>query len=218
VPHSKRAFDIVFAAIGLVVSMPILMLAALAIWIEDGLPVFFKQSRLGRNGKIFRIYKFRKFRKTTLDQSVVVTLPDDKRYSRIGKILDKLKINELPQLVNILRGEMSIVGPRPEIPDFYHCFAGSHARLLNFTPGLFGPSQTLFRNEAEMYSEHQDPLTLYVKVIFPQKAELDLQYYDTATLSSDILWVFKSVASVLRGSKRQLLPATRLKEEQRGLK
>jgi lipopolysaccharide/colanic/teichoic acid biosynthesis glycosyltransferase len=164
------------------------------------LPVLFTQCRVGRYGRLFKIYKFRKFRKTAHNESMI-TLPGDIRFTRVGKTLDSTKINELPQLLNVLRGDMAVVGPRPEVPKFHFCFRGRHAALLNFKPGLFGPSQTKFRNEANLFPADRDPDLFYARCIFPQKADLDLQYYGSATLASDCVWIIRSLRSVALGTK-----------------
>jgi lipopolysaccharide/colanic/teichoic acid biosynthesis glycosyltransferase len=203
VPTTKRIFDIAVASVGLVLALPIILLTAIAILIEDGAPVLFLQKRLGRHGKLFHIYKFRKFRTCASVDGSMVTRPNDLRYSRVGKVIDKLKLNELPQLLNVIKGDMSIVGPRPEIPEFCSCFGGQHARLLDIKPGIFGPSQAMFRNEMELYPADQDPHTFYAKVLFPSKAAIDLHYYTTSTLRSDAVWVVKSVGLVLQGSARR---------------
>jgi lipopolysaccharide/colanic/teichoic acid biosynthesis glycosyltransferase len=136
----------------------------------------------------------------------------DDLYSRVGKILDKTKLNELPQLVNVLRGDMSVVGPRPEVPDFKHCFAGRYSELLDYAPGIFGPSQSAFRNEAAMYPPGQDMKSFYERVLFPRKAEMDLQYYRHATIGGDLYWIFRSlvaVAGVYRSSQDRLSAQSR---------
>ena len=136
----------------------------------------------------------------------------DERYSTVGKILDKTKLNELPQLVNILRGEMSVVGPRPEIPQFEHCFSGRYRVLLDYLPGIFGPSQSVFRDENEMYPPGGDMKSFYEQVLFQQKAELDLQYYRRATAISDLYWIFRSLLAVVGAYRStQYRPVSRLR-------
>ncbi|MFP4537834.1 MAG: sugar transferase [Dichotomicrobium sp.] len=195
-PRSKRRIDIIFALLGLIISFPLFVFVAIAIWLEDGWPIIFRQRRIGLKGRIFSIYKFRKFSNRECSPSSHVTLTDDARYSRVGKFLDKTKLNELPQLVNVLRGDMSIIGPRPEIPEFSHCFRGRHQTLLDIVPGIFGPSQTIFRNEATLYPSNQDADQFYEKVLFPEKADIDLQYYSKATNASDMRWIYRSLMAV----------------------
>lgn len=192
----KRLLDIGIAVFGLLLSFPLFALIAVAIWFDDGRPIIFRQRRIGRNGHIFYINKFRKFANDDFSSAPHFTLVNDERYSRVGKFLDKTKLNELPQLINVLRGDMSIVGPRPEIPAFSHCFEGQHKALLEITPGIFGPSQTMFRNEADMYPPGRDANEFYESVLFPRKAELDIEYYARATIFSDLSWVIRSLVAV----------------------
>ncbi len=201
VPFKKRLLDVVVASVGIVVALPVLVLVALAIWLEDGGPVLFRQKRVGRLGRIFQIYKFRKFINRNCGAGPKVTLTNDHRYSRVGKVLDKTKLNELPQLFNVLRGDMSIVGPRPEIPEFRHCYVGPYEKLLKITPGIFGPSQTTFRNEADLYPTDQDADAFYQRYLFPAKAGLDLSYYEQAGNMSDVCWIVRSVAAVVAGGR-----------------
>lgn len=196
---SKRIIDIVISFCAILLSFPIFLIASLLIWIEDRGPILFRQKRLGRNGKVFTIYKFRKFSADQNDIGPNLTLEDDHRYSKIGKLLEKTKLNELPQLINVLRGEMSLVGPRPEIVDYINCFQGAQRGLLNFTPGIFGPSQSFFRNEAFMYPKDCAPESFYVEILFPLKAKIDIEYYNGATVASDLYWVYRSIVSVYSG-------------------
>ncbi len=194
----KRILDVLVSFAGLVLLSPLLLFTGLAIRLEDRGPAIFRQKRLGRDGRVFNVYKFRKFSNHLNASGPLFTFTDDERYSKVGRLLEKTKLNELPQLVNILRGEMSLVGPRPEIVELRHCFNGSHAALLEHAPGLFGPSQSAFRNEAAMYPPGEDAAEYYERVLFPQKAKLDLDYYRQATFTSDIYWVFRSLVVVIR--------------------
>jgi lipopolysaccharide/colanic/teichoic acid biosynthesis glycosyltransferase len=197
----KRLVDIALSFFGLLFSVPLFAVISIAIWLEDGLPIIFRQRRIGCGGKIFYIHKFRKFINGDFSSSPHVTLVNDKRYSRVGKFLDKTKLNELPQLLNVLRGDMSIVGPRPEIPAFRHCFDGPHEALLEIKPGIFGPSQTIYRNEAELYPVDGDANEFYESVLFPRKAEVDIAYYSKATTMSDMAWIIRSLIAVFMPSQ-----------------
>lgn len=191
----KRALDIAVAGTALTLLSPVLLLVALAIKLEDRGPAIYRQKRLGRNGRTFTVLKFRKF---LADASgPMLPLHDDDRYSKVGRILEVTKLNELPQLFNILKGDMSLVGPRPEIVEFKHCFQGEYSALLDYAPGLFGPSQTAFRNEAAMYPVGEDNHEFYERVLFPRKAELDLAYYRRATSVSDAYWMARSLIAVM---------------------
>jgi lipopolysaccharide/colanic/teichoic acid biosynthesis glycosyltransferase len=193
---AKRIVDAIVSLLAIAALFPVFAIVAVAIWVEDGRPVIFKQKRLGRNGSMFVMYKFRKLRESDNSRSTPI-LHDDNRYTNIGRILDRTKLNELPQLLNVAMGDMSVVGPRPEIPEFKHCFSGRYHQLLGYTPGIFGPSQSAFRNEAAMYPPGQDMQTFYEQVLFPQKAEIDLRYYPQANLARDLYWVLRSLAAVM---------------------
>lgn len=204
----RRILDIVLATLGLVLLAPVFIAVAIAIWLEDRGPVLFKQRRLGRRGKIFEVLKFRKF-STTAGAGSILTLANDDRYSLVGRFLEKTKLNELPQLINVIRGEMALVGPRPEIEAFEHCYTGRYAQLLEHAPGIFGPSQTAFRNEAAMYPPDTDPKDFYEQVIFKGKADIDLQYYPNASIAGDVYWIWHSllaVATDARSSERGAPP------------
>ncbi len=193
--------DIAISSTALIVCSPLLALVALAILYDDGRPILFRQKRIGRNGRTFDVLKFRKFRAVGSVQGSMLTLLSDDRYSRVGRILERTKLNELPQLVNVLRGDMSIVGPRPEIVEFAHCFSGQRAALLDHRPGIFGPSQSAFRNEAAMYPADVDAVTFYETRLFPAKADLDLAYYPVATTGSDLAWIVRSLVAVIRPAR-----------------
>lgn len=193
----KRLFDLAVSTVALAALAPAFAVIAVAIRLEDGGPALFRQKRIGPGGEPFEVMKFRKFSQRANGTGSIVTLTDDDRYSRVGRFLERTKLNELPQLLNVLRGEMSIVGPRPEILAFRHCFTGAYANLLSFQPGIFGPSQSEFRDEASMYPAGLEPTVFYERVLFPRKADIDLAYYPTATLRSDLYWILRSLGAVI---------------------
>jgi lipopolysaccharide/colanic/teichoic acid biosynthesis glycosyltransferase len=195
--------DRLIALLALVITAPLMILIAAAIVIESGQPVFFSQERIGLSGCRFRMYKFRKFPSTVGRDTLPLTLANDKRCTRVGSLLAKTKLDELPQLWNVLTGDMALVGPRPEVPDFAACFTGPYRRVLEFRPGIFGPSQAVFRDEAALYPPHQDPRDFYLRALFPAKAALDLAYYPSRTLYRDAAWVLRGLLAVC-GSKRYL--------------
>ena len=116
---------------------------------------------------------------------------------RLGRFLGKTKLDELPQLWNILKGDMSIVGPRPESLELAHCFSGIYLRVLQYRPGLFGPNQVLFRNESSMFPDNYDPEKFYCEYLFPLKANIDLAYFPQRTLASDIGWIIRGFLAVI---------------------
>jgi lipopolysaccharide/colanic/teichoic acid biosynthesis glycosyltransferase len=192
----KRALDIIVAGAALLVLSPLMLLIAAAIRIETPGPVLFAQPRLGRDGKPFRLFKFRKFPDGPAERGPAVTLHADARLTRVGRLLQESKLDELPQFWNVLTGDMTLVGPRPESPRFADCFGGSYRPVLRYRPGLFGPAQVLFRNESVLFPANRDPEDYYREVLFPAKARLDLAYYATADLAQDIEWLLRGVLTV----------------------
>lgn len=189
----KRLFDIVISFVGLVVMMPITIVVMLLLAIDSPRDIFFGQWRLGLLGKPFKMYKFRKFPPEWRDDGPGVTVAFDLRMTRLGAFLEKTKLDELPQLWNILKGDMSIVGPRPESLRFKELFTGTYTALLDFKPGIFGPNQIHFRNEAELYPPDIQPEQFYRQSLFTQKAENDLAYFKKATLFSNLMLIFQGV-------------------------
>jgi lipopolysaccharide/colanic/teichoic acid biosynthesis glycosyltransferase len=192
----SRVFDLVIAIAGLVLLGPLMMLIALAVLIESGAPVFFAQTRLGLGGRHFRIYKFRKFHNDIGKTGCPLTMKNDARLSRVGRVLARTKLDELPQLYNVLKGDMAVVGPRPESLDFADCFTGSHRRILDYKPGIFGPSQVAFRDECSFFPADADPTRFYRDVLFQLKAAADLSYYPQRTLLSDLKWILRGVLAI----------------------
>jgi lipopolysaccharide/colanic/teichoic acid biosynthesis glycosyltransferase len=188
---SKRIFDLALAIVLLIISAPLMAGIALLVCLESPRNVFFCQERLGVHGRRFRLWKFRKFPPHWGDSGPGVTVRGDVRMTNIGAILERTKLDELPQLWNILKGEMSFVGPRPESVRFAHLFKGDVAAVLRHIPGLFGPSQIAFRNESDLYPADRDPEAYYREVLFPQKARLDIEYFQKANCLTDINWIVR---------------------------
>ncbi|WP_342731481.1 sugar transferase [Bradyrhizobium sp. B117] len=188
----RRLVDILCAGTAMVVFLPIFLLTALAIWTEGGRPIFYSQLRLGLNGLPFRMYKFRKFRADCDDRGSPLTAMNDDRMTTIGRVLAAFKLDEFPQLWNILRGDMSFVGPRPETLAFADCFRNGFEKILEHKPGLVGPCQILFRHENTLFPQDGDVADYYRKVLFPAKAKIDLAYYPNRTIMSDLWWVVQT--------------------------
>ena len=193
---AQGTFDILIAGASLMLLAPLMILVAAALLLEGG-PIFFAQTQVGAGGRPFQMYKFRKFRPDCGADGCPLTLDGDSRLTRVGQFLAATKIDELPQLWNVLRGEMSIVGPRPESLDFASCFSGGFEEVLRYRPGLIGPSQVAFRNEGQLYPRDQDPTQFYRDVLFPAKARLDLAYFSHRTVASDIAWIARGALAVL---------------------
>jgi lipopolysaccharide/colanic/teichoic acid biosynthesis glycosyltransferase len=210
---TRRILDLVIAGTSLVLLGPIMMLVALAIWVESGRPIFFSQVRLGQMGRHFRMYKFRKFHKGSGAIDRPVTIRNDYRMTRLGGFLARAKLDELPQLWNILKGDMSVVGPRPESLDLADCFVGFYRRVLDHKPGIFGPNQVVFRDEALLYPDTLDPQQFYREVLFPLKANIDLAYFPNRTIPSDIGWIICGVLAVVG-----LMPARKFQAMSAGIR
>ncbi|WP_200389368.1 sugar transferase [Thiocapsa imhoffii] len=189
----KRGLDVLLAGLGLLVGAPLMALIALLIRLDSPGRVIFSQPRMGLHGQVFLMHKFRKFPDDWGNQGSGVTVAADVRMTRIGRILERTKLDELPQLWNILRGDMSFVGPRPETLRFKDLFVGPFARVHDYLPGIFGPNQVAFRNESHLYPADQDPETFYREKLFPQKARNDLAYFSQATVASDLLWILRGL-------------------------
>jgi len=192
----RRILDIVVSGTALCALSPLFLILALVIAMEGGTPIFFSQTRIGRNGRPFDIYKFRKFKSSCDQNGYPLTLDGDERLTRVGRILAASKLDELPQLWNILRGDMSLVGPRPESITFHDCFHNGFEAILDHRPGLFGPCQVEFRHESRLYPSDGSAADYYREVLFPAKAKVDLAYFSRRTLVSDFRWIFRAIAVI----------------------
>lgn len=192
----RRASDVLCAGAAASLLLPVFVIVTLLIWLESGRPILYSQCRLGQNGKPFRIYKFRKFRPSCDPHGYPLTLHEDGRLTSVGRILAKTKLDELPQLWNVLRGDMSLVGPRPESFAFADCFCNGFEKLLEHKPGVFGPCQVMFRHESELYPANASAADFYRDVLFPAKAKIDLAYFSRRTLLSDFSWIFHAVGTI----------------------
>jgi len=189
----KRLLDVVLSLAGLIIAAPLMALISAAVWLDSPGPVIFAQERMGYKGKRFRMYKFRKFPPTWGDEGPAVTAKCDIRMTRVGAILERTKLDELPQFWNILKGDMSLVGPRPDSVRFADLYRDKYAKILEYLPGIFGPNQIKFRNECEMYPADEDPETFYRRVLFAVKAETDLDYFQKANFFTDLVIILKGM-------------------------
>jgi lipopolysaccharide/colanic/teichoic acid biosynthesis glycosyltransferase len=192
----KRLFDIVCAGAGLLALMPVLVLVALMVRICDGPPVLFGQTRVGQNGEPFRIWKFRTMR--TGGQGSAITAAGDRRVTRIGAVLRKYKIDELPQLFNVLKGEMSFVGPRPEVPEYVDREAPIWRSVLEVRPGITDLASLTYRNEEKALGRCADAEAFYREQVLPAKLRLNLEYLRTRSLRRDLAMIWLSIRYSLR--------------------
>jgi lipopolysaccharide/colanic/teichoic acid biosynthesis glycosyltransferase len=195
---SKRTFDLAIALALLLLFAPLLALIALLVKLDSPGPVFFRQVRVGRGRRPFRMWKFRKMRHDLPAQGPCVTRRYDNRLTRVGGLLERTKLDELPQLFNVLAGDMSIVGPRPEVPQFVEHYPEQWEQVLAVKPGLVGPCQVRFRNESELYPEGcPDVEGYYVRQILPAKLVVDAEYASRHSLVRDaVLFVQAGLVSM----------------------
>jgi len=172
----KRLFDVLSSTMGLVVLAPLLAAVALAIKMESRGPVFYRGVRAGRYGKPFRIFKFRTMVMNAEALGSASTAEDDRRITLVGRVLRKVKLDELPQLLNVLRGEMSLVGPRPQVTWAVEQYTAEERTILRVRPGITDPASVQFRNEGEMLRGSTDPDKDYFEKIHPEKMRLSIEY------------------------------------------
>jgi lipopolysaccharide/colanic/teichoic acid biosynthesis glycosyltransferase len=170
----SATFDRLLAGIGLVLAAPVLLAGGLLIVLEDGFPVFFRQTRVGVGGTPFRLWKLRSMRKNV--SGTHITASGDRRLLRSGRLLRKFKIDELPQLWNVLRGDMTLVGPRPEVPEFVTAADPQWRIVLSVRPGITDATTLIYRNEEELLARRDDPETFYRGRILPAKLALNIDY------------------------------------------
>lgn len=188
----KYAFDRFIALIGLMFLWPLLLMVAVLIRIKmpNG-PILYTQKRVGKDGRLFTIYKFRTMRVGT-DQSSV-SVAGESRITPLGAILRKYKIDELPELWNVLIGDMSFVGPRPDVPGYADCLTGEDIPILRLRPGITGPASMKYRDEEYLLSQQKDPIAYNDQVIFPDKVRLNKYYLEHYSFSKDIQMIFCTI-------------------------
>jgi lipopolysaccharide/colanic/teichoic acid biosynthesis glycosyltransferase len=184
----KRLFDLAVAGAGLLVAAPLFAAIAIAIKLDTRGPVFFRQVRVGRHRRPFSMWKFRKMPHDLREQGPLLTARDDRRLTRVGFWLERTKLDELPQLLNVLGGDMSVVGPRPEVPKFVdRGMRELWDQVLSVKPGIFGPNQIRFRNEADLYPpDCADVEEFYLVHILPEKLLVDARYADQSGWFGDL--------------------------------
>ena len=188
----KRIFDFSFSLLGIIFLLPFLFLVALLIIIYSKGPIFFKQERIGRNAKPFLMYKFRSMIYNHTDSNFI-TSSNDKRITRFGRLIRKYKIDELPELFNVLIGDMSLVGPRPDVAGYADKLIGEERLLLSLRPGITGPASLKYANEEELLSKKKNPKEYNDKIIYPDKVRINLHYYHNHNLYTDIKIIFATL-------------------------
>jgi lipopolysaccharide/colanic/teichoic acid biosynthesis glycosyltransferase len=194
----KRVFDFIVSALGIVIFSPLLILTALLVKVDSPGPIFFKQQRMGKEFRPFWIYKFRTMRKS-LEQGPNITIGNDPRITRIGRLLRQTKIDELPQLINILRGEMSFVGPRPEVPQYVQLYRKEYQQILTVRPGLTDLASLKYRDEAALLANAENPEEEYVRRILPDKIKLARDYIQRASFFYDLRLILETILRLVLG-------------------
>ena len=196
----KRLMDIVFAVCGLVLLAPLMLVVALAIKLDSRGPVFFRQERVGRRGRLFRIHKFRTMVLKAPQLGRPLTIGADPRITRVGSWLRRRRLDEIPQLIDVLQGTMSIVGPRPELPRYVAQYpAAAREKVLSVRPGITDPAALAFRNESQLLELAVDPEREYIEVVLPMKLEYAIAYAEKASLWTDLLLIARTLKVLATG-------------------
>jgi len=194
---SKRLFDLVASFLGLLVLAPVLLGIAIWVKLDSPGPVFFRQVRVGRHGVPFRIFKFRTMG-VDAEREGKLTVGADRRVTRSGRFLRRYKLDELPQLFDVLRGTMSLVGPRPEVPEYVNRYPTEIRQLvLSVKPGLTDHASLALLDESEMLAQYEDPEEAYVRVLLPKKLAMYCDYVRTRSFSADLAIVWKTLLRIV---------------------
>ena len=194
--QSKRIFDIVSSLIVLLVLFPILMIIGLLVALGSKGGAFYSQERIGKNGRVFRLLKFRSMRAGS-DKKGQLTIGNDSRVTGIGKFLRKSKLDELPQLLNVLQGDMSVVGPRPEVQRYVSLYSAEQLKVLSVKPGLTDLASIEYIDEQKILGQAEDPDKEYVEVVMPAKLALNLEYIERRSFRYDLRLIFKTIGKIL---------------------
>jgi lipopolysaccharide/colanic/teichoic acid biosynthesis glycosyltransferase len=198
-PPLKRGFDILAAGGGLILLGPLLLLLALAVKATSAGPVFFRQERVGRGGRIFRILKFRTMVADAERRGLHITAGGDPRITPVGRLLRHYKMDELPQLWNVLAGDMSLVGPRPEVAKYVALYSPEQRRVLDVRPGITDPASLAYRHEEALLAQAADPERFYVEEVMPAKLRINMDYINHRSFVRDLTVLFRTVHTSAKG-------------------
>ena len=187
----KRTFDIVLSIFAIFLLFPFFLVVSFLIVIDSGFPIFFLQKRIGRDAKEFNIIKFRTMKKN--NENITITVSDDVRITRIGKYLRKTKIDELPEILNVLFGQMSFVGPRPDVKGYADKLKGANRKILALRPGITGPASLKYYNEEYILSQKSNPKKYNDEVIFPDKVKINMDYFHNRSFFLDLKIIFATI-------------------------
>lgn len=194
----KRLTDLLGAAIGIVLLTPVWLLVALVILLDDGAPIIFRQQRVGLAGRMFDVLKFRTMVRNAEQQGQLTTSGRDPRITRSGRWLRKYKLDELPQLFNVLKGDMSLVGPRPEVKYYVDRYNSHQRKVLTVRPGITDPASLAFIDENELLATADDPQRMYLDEVLPRKVALQLDYVENRSFMGDLKVMALTVWRIIR--------------------
>ena len=194
----KRVFDLIFSVIGIAVLLPVYLIIALLISVDSKGGVIYRQERTGKEGKTFRVLKFRTMRPDSFNKGALTVGSRDPRITNIGYYLRKYKLDELPQLFNVLWGEMSFVGPRPEVKKYTDLYTKEQQQVLQVRPGITDYASIKYRNENDLLSASEDPEKLYIEEIMPEKLNLNLKYINDNNVFKDIKIIFDTFHAIIK--------------------
>ena len=196
----KRIFDFCFSLIALIVLLPLFIIIGIIIKLDSSGPVFYLQERVGIAGRLFKLIKFRTMQ-TDADRNTAITVGNrDPRITKFGYYLRKYKVDELPQFINVLKNDMSLVGPRPELKKFVDLYDSRQRQVIEVKPGITDFASIMFRDENEMLEGKEDPIAYYIDKIMPAKLDLNLKYIKEQSFLIDLRIIFNTILSIFRGS------------------
>ena len=188
----KRTMDILFSILAVIILFPLFFLLSILIKSTSKGPVFFIQERVGKDGKIFKMIKFRSMF-VTQESSSTISIKGDIRVTKIGVFLRRYKLDEFPELINVLLGHMSLVGPRPDVPGYSDKLVGEDRNILELRPGITGPASLKYSNEEEILGKQKNPKAYNDEVIYPDKVRINLEYYNNQSIWLDIKIIFATI-------------------------
>ncbi len=192
-----RFFDVLFSALGLLVLSPVFFVVSLCIVADSRGGVFYRQTRVGKDGRDFRLYKFRSMRSGSDKRGLITVGARDARITKVGYFLRKYKLDELPQLINVLKGEMSLVGPRPEVRKYVEMYTEEQRRVLSVRPGITDYASIEYVDENRILGEAENPDKAYVEVVMPDKIRLNMRYIDHRTVGEYFRIIFLTFKSIV---------------------
>ena len=193
----KRLFDIVASGLGLICPSPLFVVLAVWIKCDSRGPVFYRQVRVGKDNRDFRLFKFRSMRPDSDRLGLITVGGHDPRVTRSGYYIRRYKLDEFPQLINVFKGDMSLVGPRPEVRKYVDMYTPEQMRVLSVRPGITSLASIRYRNENEILAKADDPDRCYIEKVMPDKLAIDLEYVDRATLWNDIRLIFSTFREII---------------------